>query len=339
MGRLATYNIQIAIPTFVVVIAFLFSGCSLIYEHDECPVASYNGNFHIDVNWEYALDAMPEGMAYMFFPIEGDDVWRFDIPGRNGGDIEIRDDDYRVVCMNDDTSGILFKDEDSFYFTCYCRTGGLYDGLGGTLDNPIGPAVADNGESVEVCPDMMWCGSVWEMDLNALGEWITYNEGEDNVLQDIRGITLYPRPAVANYRFIIENVSNLSGVKRLCASISGMASEMCPATLMCGSRCATLPLKADAAGDDCIEGRFLTFGLPKSPESANILTLYVWLNDGKKLRYDFDVTKQARNAKDPMNVSLIVGGIELPPSDPVGGEGGLDVSIDGWITEIIDIQS
>ena len=103
---------------------------------------------------------------------------------------------------------------------------------------------------------MMWCGSVWEMDLNALGEWVTYNEGEDNVLQDIRGITLYPRPAVANYRFIIENVSNLSGVKRLCASISGMASEMCPATLMCGSRCATLPLKADVSGDDCIEGRF-----------------------------------------------------------------------------------
>ena len=58
------------------------------------------------------------------------------------------------------------------------------------------------------------------------------------------------------------------------------------------------------------------FRAAKSPESANILTLYVWLNDGKKLRYDFDVTKQARNAKDPMNVSLIVGGIELPAFRP-----------------------
>lgn len=340
MERPKTYHLHSAMPTIVVVIAFLFSGCSLIYEHGECPPpASGDGNFHIDVDWKSAPDAMPDGLAYMFFPIDGTDVWRFDIPGRDGGDVDILNDDYRIVCMNDDTSDIMFKDEGSYYFTCYCRAGGLYDGLGGTIDNPIGPSVADNGEPVEICPDMMWCGSVWEMDLIAQGEWVTYDKGGEHVFQDVRGITLCPRPAVADYRFVIKDVSNLSGVKRMCASISGMASEMCPATLEHGVRCATLPLKANISGDDCVEGSFLTFGLPENPVSANILTLYVWLTDGTKLRYGFDVTEQARNAENPMNVTLVVGGIELPPSNPIGGDGGLDVSIDGWITEIIEIQS
>ena len=66
-----------------------------------------------------------------------------------------------------------------------------------------------------------------------------------------------------------------------------------------------------------------------------MLSLYVWLADGRKFCYGFDVSGQTRAAADPLNVDIVVSGLELP--EPVGG--GFDVSVDGWVTTIINIQS
>ncbi|WP_295729803.1 DUF5119 domain-containing protein [uncultured Muribaculum sp.] len=319
----------------------MFTGCSLIYEdYSHCTWDKANADLVIDVDWMYDSGADPEGMAYIFFPCGGyGDIWRFDIPGKNGGTVSVADGSYRVVCINDDTSGILFRGEDSYHrFSCYCREGGLYDGLGGTIDHPLGPSVTPSGESVEICPDMIWCGSVWELELEDDGEWVTTEENAESVYSPQRGVRLYPRPAVAHYSFIINDVKNLAGVRRMCASLSGMASEVYPATLKRGTEVVTLPLSAHVLGDDRIGGDFLTFGLPQDSTTPNKLMLYVWLTDGRKFSYEFDVTLQVRNAADPMRVTIAVGGISLPVSDPAG-EGAFDVSIDGWITEVIDIVS
>lgn len=342
MRNTFTYYVYSAILSLCgVVVALLFAGCSLIYEdYSNCKPNKSISDFFIDVDWKYAPEAAPEGMAYLFFPSGGSgDIWRFDIPGKDGGTVSVADGNYRMVCINDDTSRILFRDEESYLFSCYCRPGGLYDGLGGTIDRPLGPSESPSGEPVEICPDMMWCGNVWELNLEADGEWVTTGESSEKVYSSRRGVTFYPRRAVAHYDFIVSDVKNLSGVRRICASVSGMASEVYPATLKRGYDAVTLPLSARIVGDDRVEGNFLTFGLPENDAAPNKLTLYVWLTDGRKFSYEFDVTSQARNAVDPMRVTLAVGGITIPESEPEGGEGAFDISIDGWITETIDIVS
>ena len=143
----------------VMLVAPILSGCGLIYDYDNCP-AGY-GEFDVEDDWRLAPSATPEGMAYIFFPSGDNCCWRFDFPGKEGGDVDLPDGDYNVLTFNDDTSGILFDNSESYRdFTFYCRTGALYDGLGGTIDNPLGPPVAANGEKVNICPDMLWCDAV-----------------------------------------------------------------------------------------------------------------------------------------------------------------------------------
>jgi hypothetical protein len=120
---------RLFLPFLFILTVALTSGCSLIYDYDDCPTESV-GAFLVDSDWLYAPDADPEGMAYVFFPAEGEE-WRFDFPGRTGGEVKLPDGEYSVMAFNDDTSGVLFGrkgDYDEFAF--YCRKGGLYDGLG-----------------------------------------------------------------------------------------------------------------------------------------------------------------------------------------------------------------
>ena len=52
-----------------------------------------------------------------------------------------------------------------------------------------------------------------------------------------------------------------------------------------------------------------------------------------------DVCSSDLEAPDKMDVILKVGGIELPESGPPAGDGAFDVTVDGWNTYIIDINS
>ncbi len=321
----------------IIFVCHAVSGCCLIYDYDNCPPESED-DFDVDSDWKYAPAAQPEGMAYVFFPADGGEAWRFDFPGRAGGVARLPDGEYSVAVFNDDTSAVLFGDSDDYYnFTFYCRRGGLYDGLGGTLENPIGPDVAPGGENVEICPDMLWCDECCDFFLTPEGTALERTNGERIEAGDERCLTMYPRQAVARYRFSILEVSNLGGVARMCASLSGMASSLRPYGMYRGAP-VTLPVAARAEGNSAIVGEFLTFGLPSEGAAPNMLSLYVWLADGRKFCYGFDVSGQTRAAADPLNVDIVVSGLELPESgEPVGG--GFDVSVDGWVTTIINIQS
>lgn len=327
---------RLFLPFLFILTVALTSGCSLIYDYNDCPTESV-GAFLVDSDWLYAPDADPEGMAYVFFPAEGEE-WRFDFPGRTGGEVKLPDGEYSVMAFNDDTSGVLFGrkgDYDEFAF--YCRKGGLYDGLGGTIDRPLGPDVTGQGESVEICPDMLWCGSCSSCDLRPDGVDVTRTAGASTDHSDKRLLVMYPRRIVAEYSFIVGDVSNLGGVAHVCASMSGMASYLRPSDMFRGSA-VTLPVKAVADGKSTISGNFLTYGLPSEGDAPNILSLYIWLADGQKLCYTFDVTGLARGASDPLHVAIRISGLDLPESGPPTG-GGFDVSVEGWITTVINIKS
>ncbi len=290
-------NRDVLLLLSVMLVAPILSGCGLIYDYDNCP-PGYGEGFDVEDDWRLAPSATPEGMAYIFFPYGENCCWRFDFPGKKGGDADLPDGDYNVLTFNDDTSGILFDNSESYRdFTFYCRTGALYDGLGGTIDNPLGPPVAANGEKVNICPDMLWCDAV-------------------NTFE------LYPDGTA------VERTQN-----------SGMAASLRPSDMWRGTEPVTLPLKASPETDCIISGRFFTYGLPSEPSAPNTLSLYIWLTDGRKLCYEFDVTEQARTAPDRMNVEIIIDGLSLPEVENPKPGGTFDVSVDGWTTIIIDIAS
>ena len=307
-----------------VVMAVLFYACVFVHEDlTGCPPD--DAGLLLVSDWALAPEANPESMVYSFFPAEGGDVWNFRFPGRNGGNIDLAYGAYRIIAYNDDTSRILYRDISEYAtFTFYCRKGGLFDGLGGTIDAPLGPEESPDGEAVEICPDMLWGSTLSSFAFDAASP---------------REIKLFPAPIIARYSYTIERIENLDGVARMCCAISGMASFLRPSDMYRGKESVTLPLKAARAKEDTVDGKFLTFGVPAGSASPNILTLYVWLTDGRRFSYSFDVSDQVRNAPDAMDVELIVGGIVLPESEQSAIGGDLDVSVDGWTTVIVDINA
>lgn len=302
-------------------------GCALIYEYDSCP-----DGFSVRSDWRYAPDASPESMAYIFFSTTSDrDIWRFDLPGREGGRLVLPDGEYSLLCLNDDSGTVLVSDPTSYgLMTATTLPARLYG-------DREGPDSLGN-EAVMACCTQLWYQAVDKMLLSGDGVRWTAATGDSLEFSPSRTLTVYPRPAMASYTFEITDVENLDGISHMCAAITGMASRL---SLCDGERqgpAVTLPLPARRDGSSTVTGSFLTFGLPASSSEVNELRLFVWLTDGRALSYAFDVSGQTRDAPDPMNVHIRVGGISLPPSTPAVG-GAFDVSVDGWIETVINIDS
>lgn len=313
---------------------------SCIYDY---PTACEDDSELTIVNdWQFAPDASPEGMAYLFFPSESIEPWRFDFPGRDAGKITLPIGKYRFVMFNDDTSAIRFR-IDNNTLEAYCREGDILEGLGRRISDPSpDPPVA---ERVEICPDMMWSASSPYVDLGY--DKLVYDQCErgtaiKQVNDDGKIFRTFPQQIIARYNYEIHDVSNLSGVKQMCAAMSGMASGIMLGDNIPSSTAVTVPFAASRSGSNTITGQFLTFGLPQPYDPAgspNILHLFVWLTDNRRMEYLFDVTDQVANAADPLCVHISLSGLQLPEPSPTGEPGMFEPTVDGWNTIEINIES
>lgn len=64
---------------------------------------------------------------------------------------------------------------------------------------------------------------------------MTRTAGASTDHSDKRLLVMYPRRIVAEYSFIVGDVSNPGGVAHVCASMSGMASYLRPSDMFRGS--------------------------------------------------------------------------------------------------------
>lgn len=319
----------------------LASGCGLsacIYEgEDRCPDKI---PFTIAPDWSEAPNASPEGMAYIFFPADGSPLWRFDFPGRAGGQVSMNAGDYCFLSYNDDTYNIIFRG-DNRYYTCEAYTPAA-DLLGGIPASLWGRQLPDSkDEKVVESPDMLWGCAYCNFSLQFDG--VRYNPSPvdagdtETEFSPEAVLTALQRPLTAHYSYRIENVENLSGVKSMSAALSGMAGSMFLASRKQSSYPSTISVKASAGDATTIAGTFNTFGIPPKPSAGNILRLFVVIKDNRRFCYEFDVTDQIRSAPDPMNVSLLLRGLTLEiPEDDDGT--GFDVNVDGWTTVIVNIN-
>ena len=69
-------------------------------------------------------------------------------------------------------------------------------------------------------------------------------------------------------------------------------------------------------------------------EAPHKLVLYVWLKDGSKYYYTFDVTDQVDEAPEKRRVHIVIDGLTLP--EPITG-GDMEVAVDDWMVVNEDI--
>lgn len=294
---------------------------SCIYEDmEECP-GDFYAKLTIINNWKNAPTAYPEGMAYFFFPASAGDYRRFDMAGREGGEVKLPTGKYDCILFNDDTATVIETDNDSFAdMSLSTSSGQLYLGSDIIKDYPQSVAALD--QHILMNPDQVW-------EYSATGVEVLLTEG-------IRTITTYPVPLTATYHIIVENITNLEGVAAMSGAMSGMATKVRLRDRLLSENPAILPTRLARDSERSISGRFHTFGRCSSTLTDNILFLFFRLTNGKKYTYEFNVTEMVKTAPDPMDVWIILKDLELPASDPSQG-GSFDVSVDGWNNIIINI--
>lgn len=296
------------------------TACSFIYDYDDCPADT--GGIMIVNDWHFAPQADPAGMAYLFLPEGGGPVWRYDFPGRDAGEVTLAPGRYSFISHNDDTSNVIFEGTDSY----------------STYRITTPPAqLPRNGKGAERtvrAPDAMWgCAYREVMVTNDSLEYLM--PGSKTCTASPFVLTALQRRLTPRYSVIFRSVRYIEGVSTLSASLSGLGGALLIAG---GEVCdypVTMPFAAAVSASDEISGTFHTFGIPPSPDVPNVLDLYVRLRDGRLVNYSFDVTTQVRRASDPMDVTIVISGLDI--EDSGGAEGAFDVAVDGWVEVYVNI--
>lgn len=308
-------------PFFLLTVVLALVTQSCIYEDIEACTGDFYAKLTIINNWKNAPSAYPEGMAYFFFPASGGDYRRFDMAGREGGEVKLPTGRYDCILFNDDTATVIESGNDSFAdMSLSTSPGQLY--LGNDIIKDYPQSVAALNQPVLMNPDQVWSYSTPGID-------VLLTEGN-------RTITTYPAPLTATYHIIVENISNLDGVAAMSGAMSGMAKKVRLRDRELSESPVILPTGLARNSERTITGQFHTFGRCSLPSTDNILFLFFRLTNGKKYTYAFNVTETVKTAPDPMDVWIILKGLELPASDPSQG-GSFDVSVDGWNNIIINL--
>ena len=310
---------------------------------DLCIHHPHGVTIRVDFDWCNAPDANPQGMCVYFYPKDGGQPRRYDFRGMTGGEINITAGRYRILSYNNDNEGVRFGGVNSFdEHYGYTREGDLFEPIYGSGFSSKGAprAKGSEDETVVICPDMIWGCTVLDVEIAESGLSYTCipEKGKEEyvpVESKEQIITLYPCENVCRYSYEIRNVKNLSSTTQMCGSLSGMSGAMTIADG--GLRMESVTIPFDAYADRTaskITGEFLTFGHHEDNEDPHNLMMYVWMADNSKYYYTFDVTDQIHTAPDPKRVHLVIDGLEFPKSF---GDNNLDVGVDDWFEENIDI--
>lgn len=291
-------------------LALLLTSCT----HKElCELHPHTLNYMVDFDWCHAPGANPESMVVYFYPSEGTNapVRRYDFGGSRGDSINIQEGRYKVLCYNSDMEGVQFRATDLFHtHEAFTREGSVFENIYGT-GAQFTSRQGEPSERTVINPDMMWSADTMEVDITPSGH-----------------LTLYPRQRVCHYSYEIINVKNVKYVKQMCAALTSMAPSITLAGAATHPERVTIPAPAINDHVSRISGEFLTFGHHPDAALPHYLIIYMWLADGSKVYYRWDVNQQIHDAPDPLRVHILIDGLELPK--PIINGGGFSPSVDDW---------
>lgn len=317
---------------YILLVAVLFAvGCK---HKDLCYHHPHQKQIQVVFDWSSAEDATPRSMCVYFYAEDGSSWQRFDFDGHLGGTAKLHVGRYHAIFYNNDTTGVLFSDTDSFEdHYLYTREGDILEPIYGNTARHTPRARSTEEQMVTICPDMMWGGVAVDIEVTDFGVKYSYTSSRNNILVTVDSpeavLTLHPVEQMAQYTFEIRNVENLKYASSMCASLSGMSYGLTMAGSSLSETKVIIPFaaKADKAANT-ITGGFVTFGHHPSNSEPHKFVLYVIFDNGEKYYYTFDVTDQVDNAVDQKHVHIVIDELSFPT--PIYNGNGFDVGVDDW---------
>lgn len=311
--------------TIIAALLAIMSAIACSKSDTASEIMDHTVSVSVTFDMRYVGDQPPAGMTLYLYPLDENlETRRFDFKGITGGKVDIKPGRYNIICYNNDTHGVDFRNTDRYdSHEAYTRQSALNQSPDGN-NLPVAPGAED--EQLLICHDPMTGTSISNVSL----------ESNDVTL------TLQPRRLTCTYRYEITDVTNIGRVTSMFASISGMTSSL----LLCdgnpGSECATLVSEAVSDGMSRITGEFVIFRHDNGCNASHHLMLYVWTDDGKLHCMGgsdtrFDMTEKLHQSGESGSVTLTVNGLEIPQShDPEGT--GYTPDIDDWPIVDTDID-
>lgn len=317
----------------------LLCGCrqkELVY-----PASAMIG-IEVVFDWSYAPEAAPDGMSLVFFP-EGDDgrVWRYELAGHDGGEIEIPAGRYRMMAFNNDTKYIMYSGTSRM---------GSYNAYTEETAPVVWPeAVRDSFPELLACkvyhsPDPLYCATAEDVTVELCS--VTYRPGRpdcDSSEAETKKcgrhvLRCFPAPRTSKYTCILRNVTGIDGFRRGYYVLSGLSpSELIAYDILSPSEGEYMFI-ASRGGTE-ITGSTYAFGSSADLSAHQYLYFIAVLADGSVAAYCRDVSAQIENSPDKRNVIIIIDGIDLPEVDPGDDDNpdtSFDVAVQDWETVIIN---
>ena len=305
------------------------------------PYGTVAGRVRLELCARRRANNEVEGMCLWFYPVDEagtqmGEPMRYDLAGMKGGTVEIPVGRYQVLYYNNDYEVVQFRGVGDFWQQeCYTREGSLFEPVFGNASYSAPRAKGTEEERVVITPEMMWGDHAMNVDIRerGLSYWFV-RDGETErttIERDELRLTLMPHEQICRYTYEIRNVKNVGYVTQMSASLSGMSGSVFCAAEQVEDEAVTLPFEASFDEQTHIVGGFHTFGHHPENDERHKLALYVWLNDGSKWLYTFDVTGQVDEAPDKRRVHIVIDELSLP--EPIGDDSGFQPTVDGWIEE------
>lgn len=299
---------------------------------DLCYDHNHWANVRIVFDWQHAPEAITKattettgaGMTVLFYDDEtatSHEPVRYDLPGREGGNVRLLPGTYQALSYNYDTETILYRGmELENTLEAYTRLSSIGEG---TMMSRTDMPRANNTEQEPVIlePDPLWA---------ATSETFMVNIGDET-----RTVTMQPQTRVCEITITIHNVPNLQYSSQFGGALSGLAPSVWMASGQIGEGTATQAFSASAIDQNTLEMHFRTFGhCPRRGEgitNPHILTIYAILADGSKWYYTYDVSQQMHNPKqNPDDHHVYIELDDLPVPKPIVNGSGFQPTIDGW---------
>lgn len=309
-----------SVSWLVLPLAIMLASC----EHKDLYYDSA-GQVNVVFDWRNAPGANPASMVAQFFSQEEAHSLRYIFQGKDGGQISLPIGTFSGISVNGDDNDwvrLRYVDDVENYETY-------------TID-------AQNTEAYGLSSRALPRAEGTEDERMAQAPGMLYTNRQDNIQHYADGsetVTFYPEEAVCHYIVDIYDVENLQYVNRaqIDGTISGMAEGFNHGAKQPTDSHVTMPftLTGDAAAKT-LHAEFLTFGESHADPGRHILSVYMFLTDGSKWYYNFDVTSQVHDASDPRHVHIILRGLSVP--HPITDEGGFKPNVNDWQTEDIEMK-
>ena len=328
IGSFACLTVRVALS----VLLLMSAGCrqkDLVYPGSSVVTLT------VKFDWREVSGRLPDGMTVVFFPEdEGGKIWRFELPGQEGGVVEVPSGQYRMLAFNNDTRYIYYDDM-SLPETYNAFTQEVAVTWPSVVSKEYPELLSLH---VYHSPDSLYCGSVEDLSVSLCSASYRMEDSGSMVECGRRIVECRPSPRTCRYTCHFRDVVNIGGFRRGYCVLAGLS----PSELMmydCMSAADGASVFGVSASGDTLSGTTVAFGISDSRSVRQYVYLIAVLADGSLSVMRRDVTDQVLNSPDRRNVIIEVDGLVFPevnPVDPDRPDAGFDVDVEGWETVIID---